>query len=540
MKESLEFNLMRRFAIGDILYRTSKRYPNKEALIFKEMRITYDEFNNKVNRFANSLKKLGIKKGDRVAILSHNCPQFAIFLFSLAKLGAWANPLNFMLKGEEIVYILNNSKAIAFFVEDKLVKNVNNIKNKIPHVKHFAFIKITDNAVYDTNFQNDWINFDDLCSDNFSDQEPYTEISGDDVCTLMYTSGTEALPKGVMITHLNWYGALLSSFSCPLHRHDDVISADIPLYHIACMDELFTGVAIGAKIVIHYDVNIQDILKDIQKENITYIFYPSTFYLGLLQLQIENLDDYLNNIFTSLKTCISFGPNIPEPIAIRWMKKIVPHATWYNCYGQTELTSVGTWLVGEDILKNYKNIHLGGPIGKPAITVEMKIVNDNEKEVKIGEVGEIIARTPTAMAGYYKDELKTEKTFHNGWIHTGDLGVMDEEGFFYFVDRKKDIIKTGGENVSSLEVELYISNYFKVAEVAVFGISDPYWGEAVTAVVVPRDTFTLSEIEIIDFCKESLAGYKVPKKVFISDEIPKNPSGKILKRELRNIYMKQK
>jgi fatty-acyl-CoA synthase len=218
------------------------------------------------------------------------------------------------------------------------------------------------------------------------------------------------------------------------------------------------------------------------------------------------------------------------------MEKILPNAYWMNYYGQSELTPLGTTLQHKDILRGYEKSELGEPIGKPHMTVEMRVVGDEDNDVPIGEVGEIAVRSPSVMLGYYKMDEKTKEAFKSGWHHTGDLAVMDEEGNYYFVDRKKDIVKSGGENVSTYEVEGIIFKHPKVADVAVIGLPDSYWGEAVTAVVVPKAGETIEEDEIIKFCKENLAGYKVPKHVFVTEEVPKNPSGKILKKDLRERY----
>jgi fatty-acyl-CoA synthase len=522
---------MRRFAVGDLLTRTTRRCPEKEAIVFGNVRFTYDELNKKVNKVANALTALGVKKNDKVAILSHNCSQYVIYLFAMAKIGAWATPVNFMLRGEELVYIINDSESVMFIVEDVLVDCVLEIKEEIPGVKFYCSISLAGKPSPDG-----WLDFDGLCSEKYSDAEPYAEINYDDVYNLLYTSGTEAAPKGVMNSHLNWYSTLLSAFSGFHIAEDDILALDIPLYHIAGIGFLFLFVAAGEKSIIHYTVDPKALLEDVPKEKITYLVYPPVLFVGLLQLPVPDLDEYLSKIFSTVKKCLSFGANMPEVVARRWMEKISPDAYWMNYYGQSELTPLGTMLQHKDILRSYEKAEYGEPIGKPHLSVEMRVVDDNDNDVPVGEVGEMVARSPSVMLGYYKNEEKTKSAFKNGWHHTGDLARIDEDGFYYFVDRKKDVVKTGGENVSTYEVEGVIFKQPKVADVAVIGLPDDYWGEIVTAVVVPKAGQTIKEKEIIEFCKETLAGYKVPKRVFVTTEIPKNPSGKILKKDLQKQY----
>lgn len=526
-------NELRRFSVGDLLKRTAKRYPEREALVFGNRRITYKEMDKKANDLGNALIELGIEKGDKVAILSHNCIQYAILLFAVAKIGAWFTPLNFMLKGDEISFIINNSEAKVFFVEDSLIDRVQGIKEKIPMVKHFCLINLGKKQSPDG-----WYDFDELQSEKHSDREPNVSIEYNDVFTLLYTSGTEAAPKGVMNTHLNWYSTLLSGFSDLHIMGEDTLTLDIPLYHVAAEYLLLASVSLGAKSIMHYTVDPKALIQDAQKEKITFLVYPPAVFVGLLQWPVPNVDEFLSKTFSFVKKSLVFGANMPYAIAKRWIEKILPDTYWMNYYGQTELTPLGTTLQHRDFLRKSAEIDKGEAIGKPHLPIEMRLVDEDDKEVPIGEVGEIAVRSPSVMLGYFKNEEKTKEAFKNGWHHTGDLARIDEEGYFYFVDRKKDIVKTGGENVSTYEVEGLLFQHPNIANVAVIGIPDPYWGEVVTAVIVPKGE--VKEEDIINFCKEHLAGYKVPKKVIITNEIPMNPSGKILKKELRDKYKNKK
>jgi fatty-acyl-CoA synthase len=530
---------MRRFCVGDLLKRIALRYPKRETLIYSfkgeiTHRLTLGELNEKVNRFSNALLELGIRKGDRVAIISHNCVQYGIYLYALMKIGAWITPLNFALKGKEIIQIINHAEPVAFLVEDELVEQVKELEKDMPSVKHYGMINLTKEKP----LPEGWMDFDKLCSEKYSSEEPCVEIDYNDVATLMYTSGTEAMPKGVMNTHGNWYSALTSGL-VDLHvEPNDVLINSIPLYHVAGQFLFIGTTATGAKIVMHHEPRPEEILQLIQNEKVTYLVYPPTVFINILKMGLP--EDFLREVFSSVKKAVVFGALLPEAVIKRCME-IWPNIYWMNYYGQSEISPLGATLQHPDILRKYQDLKKKGlegvePIGQPHFMVEMKIVDENDKEVPPWTIGEIVVRSPAVMLGYYKEEEKTRETFRSGWHHTGDLGMMDEEGFVYFVDRKKDIVKSGGENVSSLEVEDIIFSHPKVADCAVVGLPHPRWMEAVTAFVVPKQGESIEEDEIIRFCKERLAGYKVPKKVIIIDEIPKNPSGKTLKRELRKQF----
>jgi fatty-acyl-CoA synthase len=345
--------------------------------------------------------------------------------------------------------------------------------------------------------------------------------------TLLYTSGTEALPKGVMTTHQNYYAAMMSGAVDLNVSKDDITLLTIPLYHVAGKYLLLESINMGAAVVLEYAPNPTEILQLTQNEKATYWVYPPTLYQIL-----PAMPNFKEFSLSSLRKCISFGALMPVALLQQW-KQIVPQAEWRNYYGQTESSPLGSTLQPEDFERKISSI------GIPHTGVEMKIFDENDQEVPTGQAGEIVLRSPCVMKGYYKNDQKTAETLRNGWLHTGDLGRFDEEGFLYFIDRKKDMIKTGGENVSSQEVEGILFKQGKIMQAAVIGMPDPIWGEAVTAVVVPFPGVALTEQEIIAYCKASMAGYKVPKKVIFVSSMPTTPSGKVLKRLLKEQVMKQ-
>jgi len=526
--EVLQRNLLRRGTVGDVLRRNSKVYPDKKAIIYyyPDSRIaqyTYKELNSASNRLANALMSLGIKRGDRIAVFSHNCFQYMMCYFAGFKIGVAVVPMNFMLKGKEIGYIINHSESRMFVVEDSLIETVQQVAEKMPSIEYYSSINLTGKPK-----PNGWLDFDELCSGKYPDVEPEVEIEDEDMATLNYTSGTEALPKGVMTSHKNYYSTTISWILSEMTGTGDNYLSIIPLYHVGGGILQTTFLFTGATSVMSYIPNPAQMLELIHKHKVTVLVLPPALYTAMSQAPGFEKSD-----LSSMERCLSFGGLIQRPAIETWNRE-APHIRWGSYWGQGELSPLGICGMFNKI-EDIPNQDLRW-IGKPLSTLETKLVDDNDNEVSPGTIGEIVARSPSVMLGYYKNEEKTKETFRNGWHHTGDFAVMDEEGNYYFVDRKKDIVKTGGENVSSYEVEELLFKHPKVANVAIIGLPDPYWGEAVTACIVPLPGMSVEKEEIIQFCKENLAGFKVPKHVFVTDEIPMNPSGKILKRVLREKY----
>jgi len=514
--DPMELNLLRRMSIGDLPTRTASRLPDAEAILFQDKRVTFKELNDNCCRFANAFAKLGVGKGDRVAFMTHNCLQYVYSWLGLAKLGAVVVPMNFMLKGPEIKYIVNHAEPKLLFVEDSLTAGALEVAGDLPSVEKFGYIPLTG-----ADGPEGWMNLDSFFEgDDVS--EPRVSIDDSDMATLMYTSGTEALPKGVMTEHRNFFIALLMASIDLNFAGGDTALLSIPLYHVAGKLLLLQSILTGAKLILEYAPNPVEILELTVKEKVTYWVYPPTLYQVL-----PLMPGFAEADLSSLRKCVSFGALMPPALLEQW-KGILPGAEWRNFYGQTESSPCGSTLQPADFERKIDSI------GRPHTTVEMGIMSfDGEKILPAGEVGEIVMRGPSVMKGYYKDEEKTDAAFKGGWLHTGDIGRFDEEGFLYFVDRMKDIIKSGGENVSSQEVEAVVLKHEKVMQAAVIGMPHEHWVEMVTAVVVPNPGVELTEDELVAYCKENLAGYKVPKKVIIAGEMPMSPSGKVLKRVLR-------
>jgi fatty-acyl-CoA synthase len=499
----------RQQALGDLLRRSARRDPDKTAIVYGELRQTFAELDVLVNRTANALATRGVGHGDRIALFAHNSHGFVVASLALARLGAMLVPINFMLGAGEVRFILEHSGATGMIAEDALVEVAE--QAGAPEA-----LRVVIGA------HDGWESLHELTGDA---TEPDVDVADDDIVAVTYTSGTESRPKGAMLTSRSLIAQFVSCIVDGEMAADDIEVHPMPLYHCAqsyCF--LLPDLYLGATSVVLPGADPGGILAAIERERATKLFCPPTVWIGLLRHpEFETRD--LGSLRKGYYGASAMPVEVLREIAAR-----LPDVRLYNFYGQTEMSPMATLLRPEDQLRK------AGSAGKPAINVETRVVDDEGNRVPPGEVGEIVHRSPHAMLGYWNDPEKTAETFRGGWFHSGDLGVIDDEGYLSVVDRKKDMIKTGGENVASREVEETIYAHPAVKEVAIFGISDPRWIEAVTAAVVVRDGATVSEDEIIAFCRERLAGFKVPKHVVLVDELPKNASGKLLKRELRERY----
>ncbi len=506
----------RQQSLGDLPRRTARRTPDKLAVVDGDVRLTFAELDAVVDRAAAALAAAGLAPGDRVALLSHNCWQFAVLNFATARVGVVLVPINFMLGRDEIAYILDHSHAKAFVVEDALVPVADRaVRVSNGSVATRVVVRRSGEPAPEgwTDAQT-WFDHDGT--------PPVVPVADDDPVRLMFTSGTESRPKGAILTSR----ALLWQYvSCAIDGSmgaDDVDLHTLPLYHCAQLD-CFLGVDVylGATSIILPAPDPVAILRTIEAERVTKFFAPPTVWISLLRCP---------ELATADVSSLRKGYYGASPMPVEVLKEIqerLPDVDLWNFYGQTEMAPLATILGPDEQLTH------PGSAGRAALNVETRIVDDADQPVPAGTVGEIVHRSPHATLGYFHEHAKTAEAFRGGWFHSGDLGYVDETGHLYVVDRKKDMIKTGGENVASREVEEAIYQLDGVAEVAVFGISHPRWVEAVAAVVVPKPGAELTSEQVIEHAREVIAHYKAPKYVVIADALPKNPSGKILKRDLR-------
>lgn len=503
--------MIRQHSIGDLLRRTAARHPAKTAVVFGDLRQSYADLDLTVNRTANALAARGVRKGDRFAVFSHNNHAFVVAYFALARLGAISVPVNFMLGAEEVGYILRHCGATGILAEEAL----------LPVAAAAAGDEIVVRGVIGEGRDGwepfaAWTAFEDA-------SEPQVEIADDDPIQLMYTSGTEARPKGATLSSRSLLAQYVTCVVDGEMSHDDVEVHALPLYHCAQLHCFLTpGVYLGATNIVLPGPSPAAVLATIEGERVTKLFCPPTVWISLLRHP-----DFDRRDLSSLRKGY-YGASIMPVEVLKEIAARLPDVRLFNFYGQTEMAPVATVLGPDEQLTRL------GSAGRPALNVETRIVDDANRPVPPGVVGEIVHRSPHAMLGYWNDPDKTAEAFDGGWFHSGDLGVMDVDGYLSVVDRKKDMIKSGGENVAGREVEEAIYQHPAVAEAAVFGVPDEKWIEAVTAAVVLREGAGVTERELITFLRERLAAFKTPKRVIFVESLPKNASGKVLKRELRN------
>jgi fatty-acyl-CoA synthase len=510
----------REHSLGDLLRRSAQRQPNKLALSCGAVSWTFAELDAICNGLARGLLGIGVRKGDRVAVLSRNSHAFAALRFAVARIGAVLVPINFMLNPDEINFILKNSGAKLLATGPDFVEAARAATAKDCAVEKLIWLSGEDPASPPAGLTT----FDELLDPDGSFLE--TSVNSRDLAQIIYTSGTESLPKGAMLTH---EAVMWQYVSCIIDggmAADDNVLHALPLYHCAQLD-VFLGpqIYLGASGVITGKPTADNILALIESHGITAFFAPPTIWIAMLRS--PNFDK--SDLSTLQKGY--YGASIMPVEVLLELQRRLPNVKFWNFYGQTEIAPLATVLQPEDQLRK------AGSAGKPTINVETRVVNTAMEDVKVGEIGEIVHRSPHLLSGYYNDSAKTAAAFSGGWFHSGDLATVDAEGYITVVDRVKDMIKTGGENVASREVEEMVYRLSAVSEVAVVGLPDPRWIEAVTAIIVVKSGETLDEDAVVKHCAGQMAHFKVPKRVIFVDSLPKNPSGKLLKRELRQRFV---
>jgi fatty-acyl-CoA synthase len=525
-KENIEFlmdryNKTNRWVIADMIRRSAYHYPDKKAMIFGDKTLTYAEMEDECNRVANALIDLGVKKYDRVAILAHNTIHHVLTWFGCCKVGAIYLAVNYMLRGKDISYCINHSESMVFIVEDALYDLVKDVLDEMPTVKTLIW---SNQGAGKPPVDDKFKEFDEWYKAYPAD-EPDMILHIEDPCQMTYTSGTEALPKGVIISNQALMAQYMGAIVDGQYDDDDVSINALPIYHCAQRDVFLNPIFWlgGTNVLIAPDIG--QILKNIQDYKATVFFAPPTVWIGMFRHP-----DFGKYDISSLKKCY-YGASIMPGEVLKEMLETLPDARVYNYYGQTELAPYHTILKAKDALTKLGSAGMGG------LNMETRLEDDEFNVIeKTGVPGEICGKGPHAMTMYFKEPEKTEEAMMGGWFHSGDLGVIDEDRYIEVVDRKKDMIKTGGENVPTREVEDAIYLDSRVQEVAVIGVPHSKWVEAVTAVIVPKAGETITEEEIFKLCKKELAMFKIPKGVVFVDALPKTPTGKILKRDMRVTY----
>ncbi|MFA4928785.1 MAG: fatty acyl-CoA synthetase, partial [Patulibacter sp.] len=493
----------RRQSLGDLLHRTAQRFPGRLAALDDcDPRLepcrqrTFHELNADANRIAHALIARGIQPGDRVALLARNGLPYVQAIFGVAKAGAVLVPINFMLGGGEVGYVLHHSGAVGLLVQDELHATAEDAI-RAADVGAALRVRAVLGSLGRDEAPDGWEPFSALTGDvgDADPGDPDIAIASDAPAQLMYTSGTESRPKGAMLSH----EALIANYStCIIDgemQSDDIELHALPLFHVA-QQHVFLGpdIQLGTSSVILPAPDPATVLEAIERHHVTKFFAPPTVWIGLLRHP-----DFDTRDLSSLRKGY-YGAAIMPVEVLRELSARLPNVRLWNFYGQTEMAPLATVLKPEDQLRK------AGSAGRAALNVETRIVGPDGERLPAGEVGEIVHRSPHAIHGYLDDPERTAEAFAGGWFHSGDLGVADDEGYITVVDRIKDMIKTGGENVASREVEEAIYAHDAVAEVAVVGIPHPQWIEAVIAVYVPREGATVDAAELTAHCRKQLAG----------------------------------
>ncbi|MER6209976.1 acyl-CoA synthetase [Streptomyces sp. NPDC001642] len=488
--------------VDGVLRRSARRTPARVAVDYGERSWTYEELDDAVSRAATVLLDQGLSPGDRVGSYGHNSDAYLIGFLACARAGLVHVPVNHNLTGDDLAYIVGQSGSTLVLTDPDLAGQLPDDVRTLP-----------------------LRNADDSLLDRLPSAEPYDgpEPRTEDLVQLLYTSGTTALPKGAMLTHRALVHEYLSAITALDLSAGDRPAHSLPLYHSAQMHVfLLPYLAVGATNII-LDAPDGDRLFDlIEAGRVDSLFAPPTVWIGL-----ANRPDFPTCDLSGLRKAYYGASVMPVPVLER-LRERLPKLAFYNCFGQSEIGPLAT-VLGPDEHKGRMD-----SCGRPVLFVDARVVDEEGKDVPDGTPGEVVYRSPQLCEGYWDKPEETAAAFRDGWFHSGDLAVRDAHGFFTVVDRVKDVINSGGVLVASRQVEDVLYTHEGVAEVAVIGLPDDRWIEAVTAVVVPRGEVT--ESQLIDHAKEKLARFKAPKRVVFVDELPRNASGKILKRELRERF----
>jgi long-chain acyl-CoA synthetase len=509
------------YTLGDISRKGFALHRNRTAVVFEGTRITYDTLEDRVNRVANVLIGIGLKKGGRVTILAENTYKYIEIYFGAAKAGLSVTPLNFRLSDKEIAYIINDSEATILFAGAGLEARGMGLRNDLNGIKQWISL---DNKT------DGYLFYEDLLK-GASSVDSMVEVDENEMAILMYTGGTTGLPKGVMLSHRNILTACYGLIIGNCFNRSDATCFCLPMFHTAIWP-VFCHLMVGGKSVILPRPDLGEIMQAIQNEKCTHMVLVPTILQWLVDdPRIDQFD------LSSLQTITYAG----SPMAIEVLRRCMARFghIFSQGYGLTEAAPLVTIHLKEDHVLDGPMSRLLSSVGKVGLFVDAKIVGEDDEELPVGEVGEIAIRGKNIMMGYWKNPELTAKALKGGWLHTGDMGIMDEEGYLFLSDRKADMIITGGENVYPAETEDVLYAHPAVRECAVVAAPDEKWGERVLAVVVRKEGFSVTEDELIKHCKKKLAGYKCPKNIEFWDELPKTPVGKILRRDVKKGFWKE-
>jgi len=499
-------------------------FEDQEILVFENHRLTYGQLWQDIQRLANALRRLGVGRGECVAVLQTNSHHYLAAYYATAALGAVFLPLNYRAKLPELEYMVTTAKVKVLLVGDRYVEAVQQLRPKFTSIEKYIAMERP---------QEGYLDLAQLMAEASPEFEP-PDVEDEDTSVLMYTSGTTALPKGVMLTYNDFTAYVTANVELADGSPRGTALLCVPLYHIAGTTNIMTSMFTGRKLVLLRQFEAKAWLEAVEREQVTHAFLVPT-----MVKQLIDHPDFSKYDLSSLQNLSYGGAQMPFPVVRRAIEMFPKSVGFVNAFGQTETTSTLTVLGPDDHrldgtpeqvelrLKRLKSI------GRPLPDVELKVVGDEGEDLPDGEVGELWVRTPRAMKGYGSGTANSSPFQQDGWLPTHDMGWVDDDGYIFLAGRKDDMIIRGGENIAPAEVEAVLYSHPGIDEAAVIGIPDVEWGQRVAAVVVPRPNVTLTAEEIVAFCRQRLASFKKPEVVQFLDALPKNPMGKVLKKDLR-------
>jgi acyl-CoA synthetase (AMP-forming)/AMP-acid ligase II len=502
----------------------ARETPGAEFAVLGNHRITYGEAAEQINQLANAFSSTGIENGDRVAVLSKNSIEYVLLYYAASKVGVVPVPLNYRLASPEWAYIINDSGAKMLIASAEYVQPAEGLRGQMETVGHLVYISDAE--------QPGWTDYHDWIGGR-AVVPPQRSITPDDDLVQMYTSGTTGHPKGVVLTHSSLTANLVQFSPSMDFRPNERIMIVAPLYHVAAAFIALSANHRGASLYIYQDFDPVEVVRALDHEKISWSFLVP----AMIQACLVAVPDVAERNYSDLRG-ILYGAS---PIAEETLRRATDafKCDFIQAFGQTELSPVATILSPDDhtrALEGKPELLLSA--GRPVLGTELRIVDEDDSPVTNGTMGEILVRGPQVMKGYWNLPDETAETLRGGWMHTGDAGTLDDEGYLYVQDRIKDMIVSGGENVYPRAVEDVLFAHPAVADAAVIGIPDAKWGEAVKAVVALREGASSTEEDILEFCRGRMGGFERPKSVEFVASLPRNPSGKVLKRELRKPYWK--
>lgn len=496
-------------------------FEDQEILVFEDHRLTYGQLWQAIQRLANALHAVGIRRGDCVAVLQTNSHHYVEAYYAAAALGAVFLPLNYRAKLPELEYMVTAAQVKVLLVGDRYLEAVKQLRPKFTGVETYIAMETP---------QDGFLHLERLMAEASPELEP-PEVDDEDTSILMYTSGTTALPKGVMLTYNDFTAYVTANVELADGTPRGAALLCVPLYHIAGATNIMTSLFTGRRLVLLRQFDATEWLETVEREQVTHAFLVPT-----MVKQLIDHPEFSAHDLSSLQNLSYGGAQMPFPVIRRAIEMFPKTVGFVNAFGQTETTSTLTVLGPDDhrLDGSPEEVELRlrrlKSIGRPLPDVELKVVGDDGEELPAGQVGELWVRTPRVMKGYGG---ANSSPLQDGWLPTHDMGWLDEDGYIFLAGRKDDMIIRGGENIAPAEVEAVLYSHPGVDEAAVIGIPDVEWGQRVAAVVVPRPGVTLTAEDISEFCRQRLASFKKPEVIHFLEALPRNPMGKVLKKDLR-------